>query len=162
MLTAERLRHLLHYNADTGEFRWRVPRKGSVKGGAAGRLHYKGYREICVDGRLYRAHRLAWLYVHGQWPKEEVDHRNLNKADNRIENLREASHAQNKHNVPAPANNKSGFKGVSFHKQRRRWTAQICYLGKTQRLGLFDTPEAAHAAYVEAAQRLHGEFARVS
>lgn len=90
----------------------------------------------------------------------QIDHIDGNTANNAIANLREASNAQNCMNKPKPKSNTSGFKGVRYHSRDRRWYAHIRLSGKQVHLGLFDTAEEAHAAYCEAAHRLHGEFAR--
>jgi hypothetical protein len=107
------------------------------------------------------AHRLAWLWVHGRWPGCEIDHINSDGLDNRIQNLREATHAQNQRNQSKRSDNTSGLKGVSWHKRGKKWKAQICHMGKWHALGLYDCSEEAHKAYVAAAHRFHGEFARI-
>lgn len=158
LLTAERLRELLSYDCDTGEFRWRKSTTNSVRvGAAAGRSGPKGYRLIKIDCRTWLAHRLAWLYVHGRWPASQIDHINGDKADNRLANLREATAAENQHNkFRAQANNRtSGLLGVCWHKRDRRWVAQIKVGGKVRHIGLFATPEAAHDAYLKAKAELH-------
>lgn len=119
-----------------------------------------GYRSISIDDRDYLAHRLAWLYVHGKWPPHQLDHINMDRADNRMCNLRQADNAENNCNRPLQSNNTSGFKGVSFHKQTRKWKASLKVRGKDIHLGLFDEAEAAAAAYRLAAQKHFGEFAR--
>ena len=162
-LTAARLRELLDYSPETGKFRWRTTGKGRcrVKGGdQPGYIGNHGYRSIGVLGREYLAHRLAWLYVHGEWPSKFPDHINLDKLDNRIANLRAASKSQNSANRGAPKSNTSGFKGVWWSKVGNKWTAAITVGGKAQHLGYFATPEAGHAAYCMAATRIYGEFAR--
>lgn len=164
-LTAKRARTLLHYDPETGIFTWRVRRGGTANVGAvAGYTNDKGYRIIAI-GSLYRASRLAWLYMTGRWPEHEVDHVNGLKSDNRWCNLRNATHAQNSHNRKIHKNNTSRLKGVCASKIGPRvktpWGAKITVNGRNIYLGRFKTPEEAHAAYVEAAQRLHGEFARM-
>lgn len=119
-----------------------------------------GRRYIGIDGRQYLASRLVWLYVHGEWPSKNVDHINGDAADDRICNLRLAEQSQNMANIGRPAHNTSGFKGVSFDKTRQKWVAQIKENKTHHFLGRFSTPEEAHAAYCEAAHRLHGDFAR--
>lgn len=98
----------------------------------------------------------------GQIPVEQIDHIDMNKANNRFVNLREATRSENYRNRTRYSNNKSGFKGVCFYPPTNKWTAQITHLRKAKRIGYFDTPEEAHAAYCKAAQRLHGEFARTA
>jgi hypothetical protein len=121
----------------------------------AGGLSTCGYRRINIDRRLYQAHRLAWLYVHGRWPIVELDHINGVRDDNRLANLREATRAQNNQNLSQRSDNKSGHVGASFHKQTRRWKAQIQVGGQTRHLGLYATPEAAHDAYLAAKAEMH-------
>lgn len=161
-LTAERLRQVLNYEPETGAFTWLVRTSNRAKvgavAGAVGKRH--GYRLIGVDGTLYRANRLAWLYMTGGWPPEHVDHANGRRDDDRWENLRAAGHSQNLANAKRPRHNTSGLKGVHFHKQSGLWRARICKDRKHNSLGLFQTKEAAHAAYCVAAQKLYGEFAR--
>jgi hypothetical protein len=117
---------------------------------------------VRLDGHDYLGHRLAWLHFYGRWPRLNPDHRNCDPSDNRIGNLREATKSQNGSNRGKQRNNKSGFKGVSWHKTRKRWVAFIERDGKSRYLGLFNEPEDAHAAYCAAAERLYGEFARVA
>lgn len=115
--------------------------------------------EIGLDGAHYRAHRLAWLYAHGVWPEEQLDHRDLARAHNAIGNLREATNAQNNSNQPRRANNTSGFKGVSFCKQTGRWVAQIRHEGHKVHLGRYESPEHAFEMYCLVADMIQGEFA---
>lgn len=154
-LTAERLRELLDYDPETGRFTWRV-RRGPVPAGgkAGGRPDGSGYSQIRVDGRLHLAHRLAWLYMTGDQPPVEVDHRDTDPMNNRWSNLRASTRSGNNQNVRrARRNNSSGYLGVS--PRDGRWLAQIHANGKKRWLGLFDTPELAHGAYLKAKAALH-------
>ena len=160
-ITAERLRELLHYNPDTGVFTWRAAIGKIVAGDVAGSPSCRGYRQVTVDYRNYKAHRLAWLYMTGAWPKDQIDHINLNKDDNRWRNLRVVDGSKNQANKRAHADNKSGFKGVNWHSFARKWRAAIGVKGKHIHLGFFDTPHQAYAKYCLAARKYHGEFARV-
>jgi hypothetical protein len=159
MTTQERLKELLSYDPETGVFTRLVGRSGpnARAGDVAGCDNGQGYIRIYIDGRPYKAHRLAWFYMHGVWPSE-MDHRNGNRSDNRIANLREVTRAENKANFSAYRNNTSGYPGVS--SWNGRWKAQIQKDGKKEFLGYHSTPEAARDAYVAAAQRLFGEFMR--
>jgi hypothetical protein len=164
-MNAERLRQLLSYDSETGEFTRLVSAGSNAKvGSVAGsiRPHLGGYKcyIIGVDGRKYQAHRLAWLYVHGSWPRDLIDHIDGNSLNNRISNLREATRSENSRNRGATVKNQSGFKGVSWEKHLKKWRAKINVHGKRKHLGLFDSAELAHAAYCEAATQIHGEFAR--
>lgn len=156
-LTAERVRGLLHYEPPTGELTWRVSRGGTARAGrVAGRIMpTTGYRQISIDDRRYLAHRLAWLYVYGVWPPDEIDHINGVKDDNRLSNLRLATHKQNKRNTKRQKNNTSGVTGVRYHKRRKKWVAEIRVNGKNIHLGYFDTLEEAMAARL-AALRFYG------
>lgn len=158
-LTAERVREVLGYNPETGVFRWKVGRSRGVRiGDVAGSVipsgSSKGYRDISIDGIDRRAHLLAWFYVYGEWPTLSLDHRNGNRDDNQISNLREATQGQNSQNRHGPQrNNTSGFLGVS--RNRRRWQAKVTVDGRQHHLGTFDTPEEASEAYLAAKRELH-------
>ncbi|WP_326894533.1 HNH endonuclease (plasmid) [Rhizobium beringeri] len=160
MLTQRRLREVLHYEPLTGRFTWLISVGGVSKGSLAGRIKREGYREIGVDGKLYRANRLAWLYMTGSWPAQQVDHENLNKSDDTWMNLREATYGQNQMNTAVRSNNKLGVKGVSIEPRTGRYVARIRINGKSRHLGTFDTAVLAQAAYEMAAVKEVGEFAR--
>jgi hypothetical protein len=160
-LTQERLRQLLAYDKETGVFTHIAPVGARVKAGdLAGFVNDRGYVKICVDGRSYRGHHLAWLYVHGQWPSGKLDHKDRNRSNNRIDNLREATNSQNQANRAKQRNNTSGYKGVYWIEGQQKWLAKLVHKRKQYHLGLFATPEAAHEAYRAGAKRIHGEFAR--
>lgn len=153
-LTLERLREVLDYDATTGIFRWKIVRPRVRIGDIAGNMQTDGYWRLCIDARQYKAHRVAWLYVYGVWPSVELDHRNEIKSDNRIANLREDLDDRNSQNqTRAHRNNRSGYLGVSPYKNR--WRAGIRVDGRRHVIGTFDTPEAAHAAYVAAKATAH-------
>ena len=160
-MNPERLRQLLDYNKDTGVFRWKVSRR--VRAGTiAGVIDaIDGYRRIKVDGKSYKAHRLAFLYVTGAFPPDQVDHVNMIRDDNRWRNLRAASRSENLRNCGPRKSNKCGYKVVSAHGNGK-WQADICVNQRSIYLGVFNTPEEAHAAYVQAASKHHKEFARSS
>jgi hypothetical protein len=160
-LTQARLRKLLHYDPETGEFRW-LERPGSFVAGriAGGASPHSDYWRITVDGRIHPAHQLAWLYMTGRWGRPTIDHRDGNRANNRWTNLRRATRSENNANRLRQRNNTSGFKGVTRERRSGKWRAHIRKNGRLRRLGTFRTPQAAHAAYVAAARRLFGEFAR--
>jgi hypothetical protein len=160
-LTLDRLREVLSYDSDTGAFTWLKSRGRAGAGSVAGSIGRIGYRYIHVDDRSYFAHRLAWLYTHGRWPDDEIDHVNGAYDDNRLANLREATHAENARNKRKPSTNRSGAKGVSRHRTGR-WQAFIGIGGEMNYLGLFDTVEAASAAYETAATSLFGRFKRAA
>lgn len=133
----------LEYSPETGEFRWR---NGWRSGKSAGHYDWGGYREIEVGGTTYRAHRLAWLFVRGEWPKHVIDHINHKRDDNRIANLRDVERGINAGHK-APASSRSGVRGVTFMLNgSRNWRA--VYRGKN--LGRFTTKEEASAARIAA------------
>jgi hypothetical protein len=138
-LTQEKLKKQLHYNLTTGLFTRKVSNSNSVKiGDIAGSVHSDtGYLRIWINGKSYFAHRLAYLYMEGSFPPEQTDHRNHNRLDNRWVNLRLTSHQENQKNRSISANNKSGFNGVSWHKDRNKWVANIRINGKQKNLGYF-------------------------
>jgi hypothetical protein len=155
MITQKELKDRLEYNKETGEFfaingnsRW-------AKGRKVGTLHSTGYVFINIQGKVYKAHRLAWLYEKGKFPEGVIDHINRNKSDNRFCNLREIEITHNAENNPLKKSNTSGFPGVSFSKQMKRWRARITYGYKEKHLGYFQTAEDAYKAYQSAASKYH-------
>ncbi len=146
-LTAEYLRSILNYEPATGIFTWKVRTANRVKvGDVAGSQDGRGYLLISVQSRRYLAHRLAWLYMYGEWPEDQLDHINRNRSDNRRANLREVSHKQNGQNASKPSNNTSGHPGVSWNKRISKWVAYITHNQKKVHLGCFATIEEAVAA----------------
>ena len=142
-LSYDRLVDILDYNKETGEFFWKV-RKGHVMAGSpAGFIHSKGYRIIKINHVQFYAHRLAWLYVHGEWPKDQIDHINHIRSDNRMENLREATNQENHKNQSMRSDNKSGMTGVHWHNGRGKWAASVVSNKKRVNLGYFDKLEDA-------------------
>lgn len=160
--TAERVRELLHYDPLSGLFTRLVSRANAHVGDVAGTDSGRGYLRIRVDGKKYVAHRLAWFYMTGEWPAEQIDHINGCPSDNRWSNLREATRHQNSINTRKRQDNTSGFKGVHWHKSGKKWQAYIKLNGKKYHLGYFDTPEAASAMYEGAAAILFGNFKRAT
>ena len=157
-IAQERVRELFIYDPGSGVFTRRIAtgRHGRHRAGVvAGTREKRGYILISVDGLQYMAHRLAWLYVHGEMPSTDIDHINNVKDDNRIANLRLVTRKQNMQNVLFHKHNTSGFKGVSWHAPRSKWRAYIFCDYKQIHLGLFDTKEAAAAARVDAEKVYH-------
>lgn len=160
-LTQKRLKELLVYDQKTGGFTWlRARGLRKMSKDQAGSINCKGYFQICVDGKLHLTHRLAWLYMTGEWPKGKLDHVNCDPTDNRFSNLRLATDRQNAGNRKINKNNKSGIKGVHWHKYNRKWVAKIGINGKRKTLGNFDRKEDAAKAYRKAAKEYFGDFAR--
>lgn len=161
-LTIERLREVLEYNPETGIFKWLLNRRGHVKAGDIAKSKFSnGYMYVVVDQEKHLLHRLAWFYIYGRWPVNQIDHKNRIRTDNRIDNLREADQSENNQNMLIGARNKSGFKGVSWCNRDMKWSAYIRVNGRTKNLGRHDTKEAAYAAYLAAASAIHTRNAAV-
>jgi hypothetical protein len=163
ILTKERLREVLDYNPTSGQFHWNAaqqPRDNSGRYNVVGSLDNTGYLSIGIDGQRYLAHRLAWLYMTGYFPPNDIDHISTNKLDNRWCNLREATRTENMRNKGKTKANRSGYKGVSWHKAMNQYRATIKADGKPICLGHFDNPKAAHEAYCKASAELHLQFGR--
>lgn len=160
MLTAKRLREVMHYDPETGVFtRLKNSRRTDLCGTVAGCPDDKGYIHIVVDGSRYKAHRLAWLYVTGEWPVGFIDHKDQAKGNNRFANLREATKAENSCNISTAANNTSGVRGVYFHKMGGKWMAYITAAGKRIHLGLHESIDEAKVARRAGELKYHGAFA---
>jgi len=159
--TQAQIRQLLDYDQGTGIFTWKVDRHHRpLAGKKAGHINGDGYVEITVAGRSIKAHRLAVLLVAGAYPRDEVDHIDGDRTNNRFANLRCVSRADNQKNRKRHSTNRSGYKGVSWKAQNSRWVASINIGGKRIHLGYFDTAEDARDAYEIAAERLHGSYRR--
>lgn len=160
-LDAEKLRTFLNYDHETGVFTWKVQSSDRMPiGSKAGSLHNRyGYLYIQIDKQRFRAHRLAWLYVHGVMPTNHIDHINRNRSDNRIVNLRDCLPANNSKNQTVRKKNKTGILGVGFCKTRRKFYSDIGVGSKTIHLGRFDTLEEAAIVRKEAETKYFGEFA---
>lgn len=163
-LTQEQLIEYLRYDSDTGHFYWRKTTNRSARAGnRAGTPDKHGYIVITLWRVHYYAHRLAWFYMTGKWPENEIDHKNLSPADNRWRNIREASHGQNQQNQRrAKSHNRSGLLGAFGVSGASTFMSRIVIDGKKIRLGHFPTAEAAHRAYLKAKRELHpyGEIAK--
>lgn len=157
-VTRARLMELLRYELETGLFTWITDRRCIRAGSTAGTVNNNGYIAIKIDGVLYTGHRLAWLWVYGEFPDAEIDHINRDRSDNKISNLRPATSAQNKVNRGKNPRNTSGITGVSFSSARGKFVAQISHGAKNRNLGRFETLADAIRAREAAADRFHGEF----
>lgn len=155
LLTQLTLQELLSYDCDTGIFTRTISTNNKWGiGRVAGSINKKGYIKINLNGKKYFAHRLAWLYVYGVWPENQIDHKDTIKHHNWISNLRNVTNSENMQNqIKAKCHNKTGFLGVSLHPHGK-YTAQIVIGGRKKHIGQFLTPELAHAAYIEA-KRVH-------
>lgn len=161
MLTQAELKAQLNYNQDTGIFTWIKTNKNSFKkvGDIAGTLLSSSYINIGINKKIYIAHRLAWLYVYGYFPKF-IDHINGNPSDNRLCNLRECTHSQNMCNRKLNKNNKSGFKGIFWNSQCNKWECVLSLNNKKIYLGRFNDLNDAISTIQKARDLYHGEFAK--
>ncbi len=160
ILTQYRIKEILSFDANTGVFTWKSPTNRRIRpGSVAGCVVKDGRVRIKLDGKMYLAHRLAWLYVYGEFPSIdlEIDHINGNPNDNRISNLRAVTHAENMHNLyrPMASNKTSGVLGVSYNGSKKYWVAQIRANGRTRVVGRFKSVSEASAAYKAAKALLH-------
>lgn len=159
-LTQERLKELLDYDPETGVFTNKARRSQMPAGAIAGARTSDGYWQLWLDGKVVKAHRAAWLYVYGLWPKQEIDHIDGDPLNNRIANLRDVPpsiNMWNQHRVRK--NNTSGYTGVSWHKATQRYRATIRMSWRTYHIGYFGTPEEARDAYLDAKRRRQDEDA---
>jgi hypothetical protein len=160
-LSLERVKSLLDYDPATGVFRWRVARYGSPPGKVAGTVRKNNeYIVIWIDGSLFMAHRLAWFYATGEWPYPYIDHANCDRKDNRFENLRVATRAQNTMNTKNRNRSSSGVRGVYWSHQNNKWIAYITINSIFSYLGQFDDLDEATRVRAHAERKCYGEFAR--
>lgn len=158
-ITLDRLKTILHYDKYTGIWTWLSCRKKHLIGKRADhqRDNKRPYRIVTIDGRKYYSHRLAWFYVTGEWPSQDLDHEDTDKGNNIWLNLRLATDSQNNANkIPV---SRTVPKGVD--KIRWGFQARIKVNLKSIHLGTFQSAEEAHEAYAQAAEKYFGEFARV-
>lgn len=149
ILAQSRLKELFDYDPVTGVLVRKSNGKTPKTPADAGE-----YLRVMIDKQRCKVHHLAWLWVHGAWPKEQIDHINRVRTDNRISNLREVSRAENCHNQGKHSQNWTGYTGVMWHAKNCKWTAQIQVSGKKHHLGCFQTASLASAAY-QAAKRIY-------
>ena len=165
MIKLDRLKQIATYDPVNGGFLWTSNRQRVKPGGRMGTIGVSGYRQVVIDGRQYREHRLVWLWHHGSIPKS-LDHVNRIRDDNRIENLRPCTDSQNQANSKTHSDNSSGYRGVSYDRTKERWVAKMrITLDKVMTrkcLGCFDTAEEAAIAYNIEVIRCLGEFASPS
>jgi HNH endonuclease len=154
MLTEKELKTRLNYNPETGHFTWLTVRGKKVKAGDRAGYEHKGYRHITLNDKDYAEHRLSWFYVRGEWPKGFIDHKNLDRSDNRWINLREVTPTESVHNRSTSLNNKTGFTGVRC--QGKKFRARLNVGGARILLGDYESAEEASAAYEAARAELFG------
>ncbi len=162
MITQACLKELIHYDPVTGMFTWALSRQKVKKGDVIGSHQDQEYHQIMVKGERYVAHRLAWLYMTGKWPQDQIDHINQIKSDNRWCNLRECDRSQNQANTKKRSDNTSGYKGVTWSKKDKKWYSQTHIKGKHLHLGVFKCKHQAAIAYNKKAMELFGEFAHLN
>lgn len=162
-VTQARLKEVFNYDELSGLFTRLLSTSSNCKvGDVASCIDSGGYIVIRIDGTLYRAHQLAWLYMYGEWPKHRVDHKDRDTLNNRIKNLRSATIKQNAENSKDRSDNTSGFRGVVKRRDCNRWVAQIRHNGSNVYLGIFKTPEEASEVYEKARKKMfthHKELA---
>jgi len=155
-LTQKRLRELLHYDPIAGVFTWLISKKGTranLVAGSVSKNKDNGYRRIKIDGNFYKTSRLAWLYMEGYFPENDIDHENRIRHDDRWENLRHVSRQCNTRNSSTRSDNTSGITGVMWHKAAQKWQARIMISGKGFSLGLFQSKTNAAMARWEAEKK---------
>lgn len=155
MPTLGELQKVLRYEPGTGKFYWIDAYHAKRIGTEAGGLDLQGYWRIMYGRKTYRAHRLVWLFETGDWPDVDIDHINGDRSDNRFGNLRLAPDGMNAQNYPLHPKNRCGLHGVSWVGSRNRWRAMIRVNGKQRCVGMFKSPEDAHAAYLKAKAKFH-------
>lgn len=160
MLTQARLKELLEYDPETGIFIWKKM-FNFMKKKESGSIDKHGYLIITIDRKHYQASRLAFLWVTGTFPKQKAEHKDGKPLNNKWNNLRPATQRQNQQNKAVQSNNKLGLKGV-VNNYPGRWRARIKVNGKQIHLGVFKSPTEAHLAYIAAATKYFGEFARAA
>lgn len=156
-------RELFEYDPKSGILTWRISTNNRVcVGDVVGCINPTGHWVGHIDGTVYVLHRIIWLWMTGEPPALEVDHKNTVGSDNRWDNLRLATSSQNNGNFGLSKRNTSGFKGVTLHKPTGKWMAKITKDRQQEYLGLFTRLDDAAAAYMARARELFGEFARAA
>lgn len=160
-LTQDRLHEALRYDPGSGQFRWRTQKDPNGRAGEiAGARMRSDYWAIHLDGRGYRAHQLAWLYMKGEWGRPRIEHRDGNPMNNRWRNLQLVKDATIAARRARLRSTTAGLDGVAFDRRRNRWAARIARRGRRYDIGRFATAQEAHEAYATAARFLFGEFAQ--
>lgn len=145
-LTYEKVIEILRYEPENGVLERKL-KSGRWKT-CGNKPICRGYGHVGIGGKLYLAHQLIWLLTYGEWPENDIDHRDRNPMNNKIENLRVVTRQENQHNHGLRRDNSSGYIGVSFNKQRNKYHAQIALNGKRIFLGYYPTAEEAFTAYM--------------
>ena len=158
-ITQQRLHELFNYDAETGKFIRKISKKGQLVGFESKCKESLGYIRIHIDGVAYRAHRLAWLFEYGEFPKNEIDHIDGNPSNNRIDNLRLSNSTQNKCNTRLRKDNTSGAKGIHWYTAYQKWQVKLTYNKKTVNLGYFKDFFEACCVIASERNKVHKEFA---
>lgn len=159
MITPKELKEQLNYDKFTGVFTWKHSKSGNKGAGSvAGNIDKNGYTKIVVNGKDYKAHRLAWLYMHGDFP-DMLDHINGVRTDNSIFNLRECNKSQNAYNQKLRSDTISGVKGVGWYKRTGKWRVRIYIDGIRKCFGYYDDLDAAKDIINKIRSKHHKEFA---
>lgn len=151
------LKEYLNYDSKTGNITWKKERVGRGRNAArvgkkVGHLTTRGYVQIIFNNKQYKAHRVAWFLYYGKWPKNQIDHINGNKSDNRIKNIRDVTNVENCRNKEK--HRRGHLLGTTFCKKSKKWVAQITIKGRGINLGNFKTKLAAHKKYKQEADEL--------
>lgn len=148
-ISHKRLLEVLDYNPETGDFKWKHSKIGRVAGAVAGTVSAGGYWQIIINRKFYFAHRLAWFYVRGKWPRKDIDHINRERCDNRIRNLREVTQSQNSTNVELRSSrNVSGYRGVTHDRKSNKWMTRVYKDGKLRLCKMFPSLDEAVQARI--------------
>ena len=159
MITHQRLLEVVQYDKSTGIFTTKITRRGSPAKSIIGSIGKRGYLNVVIDYKYYSLHRLAWFYVTGKWPIDQIDHIDRNKCNNKWENLREATGSENSRNIGISSRNTSGIKGVHWNESHKRWCAKVHLHSKRHHIGYFKNIEDAQKAVSKKRNELHGIFA---
>lgn len=157
IISQEELRKQVHYDPETGEIRRIVKVINSTNIGevVVGNVSHYGYLRINILGKRYLQHRIAWLYMYGEYPDGDMDHINQVKTDNRICNLRKVTRSQNMQNTGKPKNNTSGTRGIWWRKDTKKWAVELCRDKKKFSVGCFDDINEAKVALSDAIKTIH-------
>lgn len=159
IITHEELIYKVSYNPETGLFFWNHNfGSRAAAGEVIGSDDMHGYKTVRLNKKSYKLHRLAWFYVNAEWPKGDIDHINGMRSDNRISNLRDVTRKINLENRTVSSKNACGLYGVYYDKRKKKYYSAISQNNKKIHLGMFETPEAAHAAYLQAKINSHAGF----
>lgn len=162
MITQKELKEILEYNKNTGEFFWKISPMYNVNVGDKAGNNHNGYTRLTIKGKKYLTHRLAWLYVYGEFPEADIDHIDNDRTNCKINNLRIANKSTNAYNRKRQINNTSGIKGVLWSKASKKWMVRVGVNKHKLYFGVWEDLEFAELVAQEARAKYHGEFANDS